>query len=389
MLRGDRFQPIYNTLDAVNPGTQSLAFKYRSGDPAHLARDLDSLRGATFYAALRGTLNDPFEGRFDRGSLDGQFSTFRKWVSALVPATSASLDEVSKAVNEVLSFVDKSGVFSLSLNPLNELIWAHYGGSHKGFCVGYDLQKLVDFEPTLHRCLGVQYRDTAPVLKHEQLIGATTPTALLQEILGVKSTPWRYEQEVRIISTPPGLHEHDYRAVKTVYFGLRCPESTRLAVMEALLGRGVTYEQVVSPGASYVLQSSPIEDAFASAPKYKQNHAPIAECAIEPDYLKTEFKRHQAYLYKAAEIVRREPYCNEIQLVEFSSSRSTPERPVIFVQYLRAPNKWINHYLTLQEIDKQYEELCAGFGGLPPPSNAPASVTQPHVMTTAWKQSWS
>lgn len=108
---------------------------------------------------------------------------------------------------------------------------------------------------------------------------------------------------------------------------------------------------------SYVLRSGPIPDAFGSAPKYRQNLAPINEGAIYPDYLKPEQKQYQDYLYKAAEIVRREPYCGTIQLVEFSGSKSTSEQPIILVQCLRAPNKWINHYLSLPEIDKQYKEL--------------------------------
>jgi hypothetical protein len=341
----------------VTTSSSRLAFKYRSGDPQTLERDLGSLRDAAFYAAARATLNDPFEGRFDRTALDSQLSALRKMVTGLAPTASASLDAVSNAANEVLSFVDKSGVFSLSYNPLCELIWAHYGGSHRGFCVGYELPKLTEFEPNLHYCIDVQYSDTSPILRPEQLFSATTPKTIVQKILGVKSSPWQYEQEVRVVTTPPGLHEHDYRALKSVHFGLRCPESTRLAVMEALAGRGVRYEQIESPSVSYALSSRPIQDAYGSAPKYRLNLAPINEGAICPDYLKPAQKQHQTYLYKAAEIVRREPYCKEIQLVDFSGSKSTSERPIIFVQYLRAPNKWFNHYLSLPEIDKQYDEL--------------------------------
>lgn len=134
---------------------------------------------------------------------------------------------------------------------------------------------------------------------------------------------------MRVITQPPGLHEHDYRAVKTIYFGLRCPESTMAAVMETLAGREVSYLQVISPQYG----------------------------AILTNHLKPEHKQYAAYLSKAAEIVRREPYRQEVQSVDFSSSKSTPQRPVIYVQYLRAPNKWVNHYLTLPEIDEQYTAL--------------------------------
>lgn len=316
-----------------------------------------TLRDAIFYAASRENLNDPFEGRFNRTDLDAQLIALKQMVAGLVPSASTSLDAVSHAVNEVLSFVDKCGVFSLSYSPLAEVVWAHYGGSHRGFCVGYDLQKLVEFEPNLHYCLDVHYRDTAATLKIKQLVDAETPAAILQMLLGVKSTPWQYEHEVRVVTASPGLHEHDYRAVKKVLFGLRCPDSTQLAVMEALAGRGVAYEQIESVNASYVLRPRPIEDAFASAPQYMPNLAPINAGAIYSDSLKPEQQQYQEYLYKAAEIVRREPYCREIQLVNFSDTKGTRAQPVIYVQYLRAPNKWFNHYLTLPEIDRQYAEL--------------------------------
>lgn len=117
------------------------------------------------------------------------------------------------------------------------------------------------------------------------------------------------------------------------------------------------YQQVVSPQFSYLLKSVPVLDLYASAPRYRANCAPINDGAILPDYLKPEQKQYAAYLSRAAEIVRREPYCQEIQLVDFSGHKSTPDKPVILVQYLRAPNKWVNDYLTLPEIDKRYATL--------------------------------
>lgn len=337
--------------------TTRLAYKYRSGDPSSLPRDLKSLSDSTFYAAERHSLNDPFEGRFDRTSIDAQFLLLKSLFSTATSGASKSFDSVSQAINEVLEFADKSGMFSLSYNPLQELIWAHYGGSHRGFCIGYDTQKLIDFEPSVHHILDVQYSNTAPSLASSDLLLANSPMDILRKMLGAKSKPWAYEEEVRVITQPPGLHEHDYRAVKVIYFGLRCPDSTRMAVMEVLAGRGVTYQQVTSPQTSYELKAIAIPDKYISAPQYKLNLAPINEDAIYTEYLKPEQIQYADYLSKAAEIVRREPYCREIQLVDFSAGKSTADKPIIFVQYLRAPNKWVNHYMTLPEIDKQYTAL--------------------------------
>jgi hypothetical protein len=129
--------------------------------------------------------------------------------------------------------------------------------------------------------------------------------------------------------------------------------------METLAGRSISYIQVRSPEISYSLETEIIADAFADAPRYKQNIAPIALDAINTDYLKPEQKQHADYLLKAAEIVRREPYCQEIKLVNFSVPKSKAGHPMIFVQYQhqRSVNKWVNHYLTLPEINSQYQLL--------------------------------
>ena len=247
--------------------------------------------------------------------------------------------------------------FSLSGTPLNELIWAHYGGSHYGFCIEYDIDKLIVFEPLQLNCLDVEYSDSTPSITLSDLLLSANELQVLQKLLGTKSSRWEYESEMRVITTKAGTHQYDYRAVKSIYFGLRCPETIRNQIMETLSGRGIVYRQIVSNGLTYLLQAKDVIDPFSEAPRYKLGVATIAEGAIMPDYLKPEQKVFSEYLYKAAEIVRREPYCLEVQLVDFSGSKSTPETPVIFVQYKWAEDKYINHYLKLHEIDEQYKLL--------------------------------
>ena len=268
-----------------------------------------------------------------------------------------SLDEVSSGIENLLSFVDKCGIFSLSYNPLNELIWAHYGGSHQGFCVGYDLEKLVSFEPTQFNRIDVVYDNCEPSIQINDLFLQPSLNNILQKILGTKSSPWHYEEEVRVVTTPSGLHEHDFRAVKEIYFGLRCPLDTRIAIMETLAGRCVKYKQVTSPTHSYLLAAEDVPDAFLSSPPYKSHIAPIEEHAIDTTNLAPEFARHADYLRMAAEIVRRDPYCPLVETVGFSMDRSTPQNPVIFALYQRIPGKWVRTYLTPKEIDEQFKSL--------------------------------
>ena len=53
------------------------------------------------------------------------------------------------------------------------------------------------------------------------------------------------------------------------------------------------------------------------------------------------------YLTKAAELVRRDPYCKEVELVDFSGSRSKPDEPVIFVNRVRT------YYDILMKLDDE------------------------------------
>lgn len=286
-----------------------------------------------------------------------QINAIKIVIASMNDRVRRSLEDVADAIHALLAFADSCGIFSLSFNPLNELIWAHYGGSHRGFCIGYDLERLTSFEPTQFNCIRVSYGDREPSIQVGDLLSEQSNVKLLQKILGTKSSPWKYEQEVRIVTTPSGLHEHDFRAVEEVYFGLRCSNDTRLAVMEVLAGRHVKYRQVTSRPPSYLLTAEEIPDEFSSEPSYRANLAPIAKHAICVLHLKPELKKYANFLHMAAEIVRRDAYCPLVETVEFSTYKGTPQNPVICVQYQRVPGKWVNKYFKLKEIEAQYSSL--------------------------------
>jgi Protein of unknown function (DUF2971) len=201
-----------------------LAFKYRTGASKTLDRDLASLQSSHFYSASRETLNDPFEGRFGRSEFNKQFEFIDAILKSQPSRSPSSTDSFLGAVDDFLALVSQCGIFSLSYNPLNELIWAHYGGSHHGFCIGYDLEKLIEFEPPVHYCIDVIYENSAPSLNAKDLIGDSCPKRALQRLLGTKSTAWAYEEEVRVITIPNGQQEYDFRAIKpstSAYIALR------------------------------------------------------------------------------------------------------------------------------------------------------------------------
>lgn len=331
-------------------------FKYRAADETTFERDLCSLKEDYFWASTREQLNDPFEGMFGTDRLTNQIKLIDKLISSKSESVVDSFDGVKAAIDSVLEFVDKSGIFSLSKNPSEELLWAHYGNSHRGFCIEYDLDKLMSFEPA-HNHLDVLYKKAPSHIELTDLVSRTKEKTIFQKMLGIKSVAWNYEREVRVITTVSGKQPYDFRAVKSVYFGHRMEDSKQLKIMEELAGRGITYYKIEPDKNSYRLKYAPISDPHQNAPHYLYSIGTIVDGAIYTNDLKPELKKYEEYLYKAAEIVRREPYCNQIEHVDFSTSKGTPNAPVIFVHYEREPNKFINHYLTLAEIDTQFVKI--------------------------------
>ncbi len=332
-------------------------YKYRGGEQDIFLRDLGSLQEDYFWSPLRSNLNDPCEGFVSVDYLKSQLDLFHKFIAGSNPKITESFENVQQALDALIAMNDKAGIYSLSKTPLDELLWAHYANSHCGFCIEYDLDKLMEFGKNDFHRFDVVYEKQPPKLEMEDLNSLENSALFVQKLIGCKSERWAYEKEIRIVTSLAGRQEYDFRAVTSIYFGLRMKPDHKQAIMETLAGRGIKYFQIELANNSYTFSSVQVVDPYSDIPRYRYSIAPIKEWAIAPEYLKEELRQYSSYLYKAAEIVRREPYCSEVEMVEFSSEKSTPGNPVIFVQYKRSENRWVNHYLTLDEIDAQYSAI--------------------------------
>lgn len=142
------------------------------------------------------------------------------------------------------------GVCCFSKMYANPLLWSHYGDQHRGLCIGYGLDRKP--KPHLHP---VNYGGSRLVrtsaltraLVHEDL---KAKEELDRDVLLRKARGWGYEKEWRLIGTQ-GDQESPL-LLKEVTFGLRCPESVRHAVTQALAGRNTPlryYEMYVVNGS--------------------------------------------------------------------------------------------------------------------------------------------
>lgn len=221
----------------------NIGYKYRANivitDPItkeDVYRDTNSLIKGELYAPKLKDLNDPFEGSVDLPNADSE----DYWVTPLLQQSY------------------KAGVYSMSKQkegenfPCNELLWAHYANSHKGFCIEYDLEKLdtcttniIDYR------IDVVYQENKPIISPDDSIEAK-----IKKAFSTKSLPWTYENEFRLVFSSSGVKKITFEAIRVVYFGLNMSLAERNAIVNGLKDKGIDFYQIERVGKDYKLNAS-------------------------------------------------------------------------------------------------------------------------------------
>lgn len=260
-----------------------LVYKYRGGA---FERDLESLKNNEFWASNTNQLNDPCEGLIAIGDFEQQLNHLKN----IFYQHTDNLALLEQSFKNIIDMKDtKLGIFSLSKRYDDELLWAHYANSHKGFCIEYDLDRLLSKQNPKHHFFDIKYTNEIPNLDISKIITQDNPDKLIKMMLGFKSQRWEYENELRIITENQGLNTYDYRAVKAIYFGLKTPEDEIDQVMKTLQGRKIKYFQMHLKPNSFEFEAKQIEDKFPTHIKYQYSIAPIAHLAVDPSVLKLEY----------------------------------------------------------------------------------------------------
>jgi hypothetical protein len=138
---------------------------------------------------------------------------------------------ISAINSAVATFLRKRGVTCFSERNDDLVMWGHYGGKYKGFCLEFSTA----FMP---------FSNAKPVQYSERISQASVVPYLVgdevdavQDLFSVKSASWAYEKEWRIFHEMTGtLYHYEARALTAVYFG---PEASEEALeIVALILRG-------------------------------------------------------------------------------------------------------------------------------------------------------
>jgi hypothetical protein len=111
-------------------------------------------------------------------------------------------------------FMSKCGVTCLSEVNDNLLMWSHYGGKYKGFCLEFDAR----FEP-FTKARKVQYSQHMPKIEPLPFIIEDNGKQFM-DLFCLKSKSWDYEKEWRVFHNEAGtLYGYPDLALTGVFFG--------------------------------------------------------------------------------------------------------------------------------------------------------------------------
>jgi hypothetical protein len=131
------------------------------------------------------------------------------------------------------------GIFSLAGNKDNILLWSHYADSHKGFCLGFRIDKLDAFrenqfykDGSLIDCGWIEYTRLYP----EIVPSSEDDIEDIKRLFLVKSIDWDYEEEYRLILTngTDKAYRIDDEIIHDVTIGTNMPDDHIEKIIDAL-----------------------------------------------------------------------------------------------------------------------------------------------------------
>lgn len=261
-----------------------IGYKYRANlkiDDKY--RDTESLLKHEIYAPTFEKLNDPFEASFD--------DYISQIAEMLNEKYGVNTEEINKYWRSIKDFKKTLGIYSLEqktdamTSPVNELLWAHYANSHKGFCIEYDVEKLISSNEYFYEInkINILYKNECPIISINDIAESNT---ILQKMFGVKSSPWAYEKEVRLIYDTSGEKSYHPSSLRSIYFGLNMDIQEQNNIITGLENQDACFYKMEKIKNTYQLKATLISENKRLIKKrlnnldykvMKTNHNPTVE----------------------------------------------------------------------------------------------------------------
>lgn len=301
-------------------------YKYRGGigvfdknGKSIFDRDVSTLANNQIYLPTKSELNDPTEGFCSDYKIISLIEVFKRFSG-----------DVKKQYQGLLEKFSQIGIYSLSNNVTNELLWAYYGGGHTGFAIEYDIDTLKDslnynkyFQAIFD--FDVDYSRRVPTADLTLFQGKDI-NQTLKTFLETKSYSWKHEEEHRLIVEGQGLFDIDYRAITGIYFGCRMKEEQINYIISIMKGRGLSYYKMELIDKTYKFIPVKVEDKYSNAAKYIANNIDYDvdellqnSCVSEKDILLYRDKFIEAF-----ESLKNEPYIKDFYIATIDLDSKEP-----------------------------------------------------------------
>lgn len=195
-------------------------YKYRSIEEKTFERDFETIKSNSFYSSNYSMLNDPFDIYFNE-----EISSIIETLKIILP--NKELLNFEKQFKEVLNLKEEIGVYCLSTDFLNEQLWAYYASSYSGYCLEYDLEKLVDKGQNFdfQYQFKIDYKDKVPTLGITDM--PNIQQTFIQKMFATKKAEWKHEKEVRLIFDKYGIKKFHPSAITGIYFGVKTSKEVK------------------------------------------------------------------------------------------------------------------------------------------------------------------
>lgn len=236
-------------------------------------RNLVSLQKNKIYFANPDTFNDPFDCSirpfYEKESLKDYIADFKPAVKATKDYDDKNaIEYITKRYNENVAelkiemlglfikvVLRQFGVFSLSENNDDLLMWAHYADSHKGYCIEFDRTK----DHCFREVKKVNYPNDNKYPHIQWPKDSNEMMGIAEKIILTKAKHWFYEKEWRVINRPNNLtdnyigHERSYapESLRSIIFGAKMENKYRDLIKSVTSDLSVEYKESVISGTEF------------------------------------------------------------------------------------------------------------------------------------------
>lgn len=247
--------------------TKKILYKYSAFD----CRSLSLFKNKEIYFSDPKHLNDPVDCQIGiSGALKHAIKTVEKEEPGLkekLEAVLGTLSGLEKTYDKIENDVKRAGVFSLSADENNVLLWSHYADSHEGFSIGFSPSPALAQYNKSTKIVGmnsVGYSNDNPFVEYFVEFARCAQPPEWEQFWMVlfsigfthKSTPWAYEKEWRIIKHRSGKLKFDASEICVVIFGLKMKEKNRRKIRKLLSGdewNHVQFKEVIRANDGFTL----------------------------------------------------------------------------------------------------------------------------------------